>query len=110
MIQCIEILNEFYRDFLQQTNSSYQSQTRAESAQILSQKYSIREKVKQEMLAKERQKRVVRQRRKQAKVSKWQSKTKRSPFMVDLVAENERIDEVGNGFVFPNRTTHTRVF
>lgn len=76
------------------TSEAIRSQTRAESAQILSQKYSEREKVKQQRLAEERQARVARQRRKQAKITQWQSKTKRSPFMVDLLAENERIDEV----------------
>lgn len=65
----------------------------AESAQILSRKFNQRDQVKQRMLEQERSRRLVKQRRKRANVSKWQQKTKRSPFMVDLVAETERIEE-----------------
>ena len=37
--------------------------------------------------------RTKRYRNKQKKTAEWQTKTSRSPFLVDLLAENERIDE-----------------
>lgn len=80
-------------DFQEKDNDDEEDGLYAESAQILSRKFNQRDQVKQRMLEQERSRRLVKQRRKRANVSKWQQKTKRSPFMVDLVAETERIEE-----------------
>ena len=74
------------------TNESTQS-SRSRSAQIVSERYSQRDRVKAKMMENERKKRINHQKAKSDKLFLWQQKTKRSPFCVDLVAENERSDE-----------------
>ena len=71
---------------------------RAQSAHILSRKNEERDQMKARMLSKQKDfRRKVDNQRKQ-KVNEWQKKMKRSPFRVDLLAENERIDEVRSSF------------
>lgn len=65
----------------------------SESAEILSKKYMIRDQKKMEMEEEERVKRLMRQRRRRLQIQKWQQKTTKSPFKVNLVADNERLDE-----------------
>ncbi|KAF0695780.1 Aste57867_13431 [Aphanomyces stellatus] len=67
--------------------------SRAESAEIFSKKYAQRSQVKEEMLMDEKTKRIQKEKRRQANIVKWQSKTTKSPFKVNLVADNERLDE-----------------
>ena len=67
--------------------------TRRESARIMSKRFVERNEVKAKIL-RDRQK--VHRRllaSKQKKENQWRRKMERSPFMVDLIAENERIDE-----------------
>jgi hypothetical protein len=64
-----------------------------ESAQILQRNLLARDKTKHSV-EEDRQKRLgVLNRERQQRMDKWQSKTKTSPFAVDLVAEDERIYE-----------------
>ncbi|ETV94960.1 hypothetical protein H310_11603 [Aphanomyces invadans] len=70
-----------------------QRMSRSESAEIFSKKYVERHQVKAEMLHDERTKRLQKERRRQLHIQKWQSKTTKSPFKVNLVADNERLDE-----------------
>jgi hypothetical protein len=87
---------------MQRLESSYRDEdmmydaraiARAESAQIMSQKFAQRDMMKQQLVEESRQKRVRKCIKKQKTAQNWQAKMKRSPFMVDLLAENERIDE-----------------
>jgi hypothetical protein len=67
--------------------------TRRESARIMSKRFMERNEVKARIL-RDRQKTKRRLlRSKQKKEAQWRRKMERSPFMVDLIAENERIDE-----------------
>jgi len=66
---------------------------RAESAQIMSRKFAEREAMKQFMADEERRKRRKRESARRRQVARSQRKTASSPFVTDLVAENERIDE-----------------
>jgi len=65
----------------------------AETSQIMSKKYNQRDRVKQEMLDQQADFRTRKYQNKVKKTQEWQAKTMRSPFLVDLLAENERIDE-----------------
>ena len=66
---------------------------RIESARIMSKRFMERHEVKQRML----DRRAAVHRRmlnsKKKKEAQWRRKMERSPFLVDLLAENERIDE-----------------
>ncbi|CAK4612268.1 hypothetical protein LEN26_008139 [Aphanomyces euteiches] len=73
--------------------TSLQRMSRSESAEIFSKKYAQRSQVKEEMIHDEKSKRLQKERRRQHHIQKWQSKTTKSPFKVDLVADNERLDE-----------------
>jgi hypothetical protein len=66
----------------------------SESAEIISKKYLERDQVKQALEEEERRKRLMKTRYRKTQVQKWQDKTSRSPFKVNLVADNERLDEV----------------
>lgn len=67
--------------------------SRLESSRILSQRYTERHEVKKGMLNERKSfEKKVRNNR-VTKEYQWQKKMERSPFLVDLVAENERIEE-----------------
>ena len=64
-----------------------------ESAQIMSKRFVQRGEVKNKLLSsRDSQQRRARDSRKQSQLQ-WQSKMEKSPFLVDLLAENERIEE-----------------
>ncbi|RHY03590.1 hypothetical protein DYB36_007633 [Aphanomyces astaci] len=79
---------------LQVSDTSLQRMSRSESAEIFSKKYVERHQVKSDMLLDEKAKRLNKERRRQLHIQKWQCKTTKSPFKVNLVADNERLDEV----------------
>jgi len=66
---------------------------RAESAEIMSRKFAERDQMKTRMIKQQKFQRRRKEQKRQKNVTDWQKKMKRSPFMVNLVAENERIDE-----------------
>ncbi|CAM9424371.1 unnamed protein product, partial [Choristocarpus tenellus] len=66
---------------------------RVESAQIMSRKFIERDKLKDGMLRDKKRYRQRLQESKNKKLNDWEQKTQRSPFLIDLLAENERIDE-----------------
>ncbi|RHY41691.1 hypothetical protein DYB30_013356 [Aphanomyces astaci] len=78
---------------LQVSDTSLQRMSRSESAEIFSKKYVERHQVKSDMLLDEKTKRLNKERRRQLHIQKWQCKTTKSPFKVNLVADNERLDE-----------------
>ena len=67
--------------------------TRRESARIMSKRFMERNEVKARIMRERQrtQKRLLQS--KKRKEAQWRRKMERSPFMVDLIAENERIDE-----------------
>lgn len=65
----------------------------SESAEITSKKYMERDQVKLALEQEERAKRLNKIRNRRQQVEKWQQKTSRSPFQVNLVADSERLDE-----------------
>ncbi|CAM9760316.1 unnamed protein product, partial [Heterosigma akashiwo] len=67
--------------------------SRVESAQVLSKKLMDREKYKQDMLEGDKQKRAKAYKNRQQKAQNWERRLQKSPFLVDLVGETERIDE-----------------
>ncbi|KAJ0396000.1 hypothetical protein P43SY_000773 [Pythium insidiosum] len=75
------------------TSSTYEPGAFSESAEIISKRYMEREQVRMAMEMEERNKRLAKQRYRKQQIEKWQSKTSKSPFRVNLVAENERLDE-----------------
>jgi hypothetical protein len=68
--------------------------SRAESAEIFSKKYAARSHVKSSIIEDEKTRRLQKEKRRQLNIQKWQSKLAKSPFNVNLVADNERLDEV----------------
>lgn len=66
---------------------------RNESEAILSKNLMMREKTKQDMFEKRIQHEKLMQIARESRDSRWKSKTKHSPFAVNLVAEDERITE-----------------
>lgn len=66
---------------------------RAQSAHILSKKNEERDKLRRKFEQQKKETRMRYAKKRQDKVGEWQKKMKRSPFRVDLLAENERIDE-----------------
>jgi len=66
---------------------------RAQAAQILTKKFAQRDRVKAQLDAERNAKNEQRWNVRQQKVAQWQQKTRDSPFLVDLVAEDERIGE-----------------
>jgi hypothetical protein len=66
---------------------------RVESAQIVSRRVMERELVKESMKLTAEASKMELKASKQRKQKKWAAKCARSPFTVDLVAENERVDE-----------------
>eukprot|EP00949_MAST-11_sp_MAST-11-sp1_P001453 g1453.t1 len=66
---------------------------RIESARIMSKRFMERHEVKQRMLDRRAavHRRMINSKKK--KEAQWRRKMERSPFLVDLLAENERIDE-----------------
>ncbi|TMW69025.1 hypothetical protein Poli38472_001181 [Pythium oligandrum] len=65
----------------------------SESAEIIAKKYMERDQLRMAMELEERERRLAKQRYRQRHIQKWQQKTAKSPFHVNLVAENERLDE-----------------
>ncbi|RLN49090.1 hypothetical protein BBJ28_00021696 [Nothophytophthora sp. Chile5] len=65
----------------------------AESAAIQSKKYMERDQVRLALEQEERARRLHKIRSRQQHLDKWTQKTARSPFHVNLVADNERLDE-----------------
>ncbi|KAJ1461274.1 hypothetical protein M885DRAFT_507163 [Pelagophyceae sp. CCMP2097] len=66
---------------------------RARAAQIMSRKFADRDRVKQRLLEDQEMARARAMAAKAADRKRWKQKTSHSPFLVDLVAENERLDE-----------------
>jgi hypothetical protein len=66
---------------------------RNESKAILAKNLMMREKTKQDMFEKRIQHEKLMQIARESRDSRWKSKTKHSPFAVNLVAEDERITE-----------------
>lgn len=66
---------------------------RARAAQILSRKFANRDRVKAKLLEDQEMARVRARAGREATRRRWKLKTEHSPFLVDLVAENERLDE-----------------
>ncbi|TYZ69470.1 hypothetical protein PybrP1_001892 [[Pythium] brassicae (nom. inval.)] len=62
-------------------------------AEITSKKYLERDQVKLAIEQEERAKRLNRIRSRRQHIEKWQQKTAKSPFQVNLVADSERLDE-----------------
>ena len=74
-------------------SESYESRKLIDAAatsQIMNKKYVKRDRVKHEMLEQQANFRTKKFQQKQKKTMEWQAKTQRSPFLVDLLAENER--------------------
>ena len=67
--------------------------TRRESARIMSKRFMERNEVKAKIMRDREKVQQRLQRSKKKKEDQWRRKMERSPFMVDLIAENERIDE-----------------
>ena len=74
-------------------HSTARDAARMESAQIMSHRFMERNRVKEQLLSQRRTHRAQMQRKKAQQSEQWRHKMERSPFLVDLVAENERIDE-----------------
>ncbi len=53
----------------------------------------LREKTKEEMFLKRMKHERINNQNREERVSRWENKTKNSPFAVNLVAEDERITE-----------------
>ncbi|CAN0328052.1 unnamed protein product [Ectocarpus sp. 12 AP-2014] len=66
---------------------------RVESARIMSRRFIERDRVKDRMSAQTKRYRRRLQEGKHKKVQSWEKKTHRSPFLINLLAENERLDE-----------------
>ncbi|KDO26948.1 hypothetical protein SPRG_07661 [Saprolegnia parasitica CBS 223.65] len=89
-------IDDIQRSFSPLNLSSYDSVaklSRAESAEIFSKKFAERSQVKSSMLEEEKLRRLQKEKRRQVNIQKWQSKLAKSPFKVNLVADNERLDE-----------------
>ena len=69
------------------------SLARARAAQILSRKFANRDRVKAKLLEDQEIARTRARAGREATRRRWKLKTQHSPFLVDLVAENERLDE-----------------
>jgi len=67
--------------------------TRRESARIMSKRFVERNEVKAKIMRDREKVHRRLQASKKKKENQWRRKMERSPFMVDLIAENERIDE-----------------
>ncbi|POM62049.1 hypothetical protein PHPALM_28839 [Phytophthora palmivora] len=65
----------------------------SDSAAIQSKKYMERDQVKLALEQEERQRRLNKIRARRQHLQKWTQKTAKSPFHVNLVADNERLDE-----------------
>ncbi|CAM9426008.1 unnamed protein product [Laminaria digitata] len=66
---------------------------RVESARIMSRRFIERDRVKDRISAQTKMYRRRLQESKHKKVQSWEQKTHRSPFLINLLAENERLDE-----------------
>ncbi|OQS07055.1 hypothetical protein THRCLA_00937 [Thraustotheca clavata] len=89
-------IDEMQKSFSPLNLSSYDSTaklSRAESAEIFSKKFVERTQVKASMIEDEKTKRLQKEKRRQVNIQKWQVKLAKSPFKVNLVADNERLDE-----------------
>ncbi|DAZ98534.1 TPA: hypothetical protein N0F65_007033 [Lagenidium giganteum] len=71
----------------------YSPMTYSESAEIMTKKYLERDQRKLALEQEERERRLQRVRNRRLQIEKWQHKTTKSPFKVNLVADNERLDE-----------------
>ena len=81
-----------YGDEQEDTMDRYVA-TRRESARIMSKRFMERNEVKAKIMRDREKVQKRLQRSKKKKEDQWRRKMERSPFMVDLIAENERIDE-----------------
>lgn len=66
---------------------------RKESAILLAKNMIAREKAKEDMFVKRREKDLIAEAVREERMQTWLKRTKTSPFAVDLVAESERIYE-----------------
>ena len=66
---------------------------RVESAQIMSRRFIERDRVRDQMQLQQSAYRQRLRKNRQTKAQSWRARTQHSPFLVDLVAENERADE-----------------
>ena len=66
---------------------------RARAAHILPRKFTSRESVKAKMLENQEAVRARMRAERESTRRRWKLKTRHSPFLVDLVAENERLEE-----------------
>ena len=70
-----------------------QALARARAAQVLCRKFANRDRVKAQLLEDQEMSRQRARQNREDKRRRWKQKTSHSPFLVDLVAENERLDE-----------------
>ena len=66
---------------------------RARAAHILSRKFANRDRAKAKLLESQEMERTRARAGREATRRRWKIRTQHSPFLVDLVAENERLDE-----------------
>lgn len=66
---------------------------RARAAEVLAKKFAERDRVKAQLLEEQEVARTRVRQGREEKLKRWKQKTQHSPFLVDLVAEQERLDE-----------------
>ena len=66
---------------------------KARTTEILAKKFAVRDRVKAKLVEKQETTRQKVMLNRQDQKRRWRAKMQRSPFLVDLVAENERLDE-----------------
>mmetsp|Transcript_29471 Transcript_29471/g.95004 ORF Transcript_29471/g.95004 Transcript_29471/m.95004 type:complete len:248 (+) Transcript_29471:35-778(+) len=66
---------------------------RARTTEILAKKFADRDRAKAKLVERQETSRQRAQTSRQEQKRRWRQKMQRSPFLVDLVAENERLDE-----------------
>lgn len=69
------------------------ARAREESTKIMSLRYAQRNNVREEYLREQRQFEKTENRVRRERYDRWSSKTQKSPFNIDLVAEHQRLDE-----------------
>ncbi|KAJ8612269.1 hypothetical protein CTAYLR_002932 [Chrysophaeum taylorii] len=66
---------------------------RARAAEVLAKKFADRDRVKAKILEDQEVARARMRQGREEKLKRWKQRTQHSPFLVDLVAEHERLDE-----------------
>lgn len=66
---------------------------RARAAQVMAKKYAARDRVKSQLLMDQQRCRSRQRTGRDQMIRKWKEKMQHSPFLVDLVADHERLDE-----------------